>query len=66
MSLVSFHRALIVTAILFCFGFAGWEVRAWLSGGGSGAVALAAIFTALGALLIVYLVRLASILKLKE
>lgn len=64
MSLVSFHRALILTAILFCFGFAGWELRSFYAGGGDGAVVLSATFGLLGILLAFYLVRLRSILKL--
>lgn len=66
MSLVSFHRALIVTAIVFCFGYAVWELRAWIAGGGAGAAATAGIFALLGVGLIVYLARLTSILRLKE
>lgn len=66
MSLVAFHRALIVTAILFCLGFSGWELRAYYEGGGAGAAALAAVFAVLGVALVVYLMRLSSILKLEE
>jgi hypothetical protein len=67
MSLVSFHRFLIATAIVFCLGFGAWEVRAYVLGGaGPGALALGALFGVLGAGLAVYLVRLRSILKLDE
>ena len=32
MSLLPFHRLLIVVAIIFCAGFAAWELRAFLEG----------------------------------
>lgn len=66
MSLVSFHRALILTAIIFCFGFAAWELRSFYAGGGEVAVVLSATFGLLGILLTVYLSRLAAILKLDD
>jgi hypothetical protein len=64
MSLVAFHRVLILVAIAFCLGFAGWELRAWMSSG-SGLV-MAAVFAALAAALTVYLIRLRSILRLED
>ena len=61
MSLVSFHRALIITAILFCFGYAAWEFRAWAAGGGGGAAAMAALFTLLGeAISEIFLIRVVA------
>lgn len=66
MSLVSFHRSLILTAIAFCFLYAGWEVRAWLADGGSGFAWLAGVFALLGLALTVYLIRLSAILKLED
>lgn len=67
MSLVSFHRFLIATAILFCLGFGAWEVRAYVVGGaGAGALALGALFGLLGAALGLYLLRLRSFLKLED
>ena len=67
MSLIAFHRALILTAILFCLGYAWWELSAYLDGAaGTGAVALAAVFALLAIGLTGYLVRLSSILKLEE
>lgn len=66
MSLVSFHRALIVTAIMFCFAFAGWELRSYYAGGGDVAVVLSATFGLLGILLAFYLSRLTAILKLDD
>lgn len=67
MSLLSFHRVLILVAIAFCLGFSGWELRAAMSGGGgTGALLLAATFAVLAAGLTVYLVRLRSILHLED
>lgn len=66
MSLVSFHRVLILTAIVFCLGFAGWELRAYRTGGDVDAMLLSAVFGLLGIGLTVYLARLASFLKLDD
>ncbi|HUG39760.1 MAG TPA: hypothetical protein VMM12_04710 [Longimicrobiales bacterium] len=66
MSLVSFHRALILTAIVFCLGFAGWELQAYRTAGDSGALLLSAVFGLLGIGLSVYLARLAAFLKLDD
>lgn len=66
MSLISFHRALILLGILFCLLFAGWEVRAYAAGGAPLDLLLSAVFGFLGLLLTVYLARLGSILKLEE
>ena len=67
MSLLSFHRVLILVAIAFCLGFSGWELRAAMSpGGGTGALVLAAVFAVLAAGLTVYLIRLRSILQLED
>lgn len=67
MSLLSFHRFLILTAIAFCLGFAAWELRAYLhfDGGGS-AVVIAGVFAMLAVGLTAYLVRLRSILGLPD
>jgi hypothetical protein len=65
-SLVSFHRSLILVAIAFCFMYAGWELRAWLGDPSAGTPALAGIFALLGLALTFYLVRLATILKLDD
>lgn len=65
MSLVGFHRLLIASAILFCYGFAGWELyRLSTSADGSGM--LAVIFVVLGTALAFYLRRLRSILNLPD
>lgn len=67
MSLISFHRFLIVTAIAFCAGFSAWEARAYLSfDAGSTALLLAVTFGLFAVGLSVYLVRLPSILRLRD
>lgn len=58
MSLIQFHRFLIVCGILFCLGYGGWEVREFLRSGGTGALLLSACFAVLAVLLGVYLWRL--------
>jgi len=62
MSLIGFHRFLIVTAILFCLGFAGWEVWAWSATRRTSTLVLAIVFVALGVGLGLYLRRLGRIL----
>jgi hypothetical protein len=62
LSLIAFHRMLISAGILFCLGFAGWEVRAFTRTSRPGALALAVLFAALGVLLVIYLRRLNRIL----
>ena len=67
MSLVGFHRFLILAAIAFCLGFAAWQLRAFLRfDAGGGALLLAAVFAVLGAVLATYLARLRAILKLDD
>ena len=58
MSLISFHRFLIATAIVFCFGFAIWELMTWWVGGESTALLLGGTFIVLGGVLSYYLARL--------
>ncbi len=62
MNLVAFHRFLITAGIVFCFGFAVWEVRVWNATGRTSTLLLATLFALLGAGLIVYLRRLNRIL----
>ncbi len=62
MSLIGFHRFLIVTAIVFCFGFAGYEVWVWSATRSPGTLILALVFVILGAGLVAYLRRLGRIL----
>ena len=66
MSLIGFHRFLIVAAILFCLGFAGWEFKAAADGAGGPAAVLGGVFTFLGASFIFYLSRLARFLGYEE
>ena len=66
MSLISFHRFLIAAAIVFCFGFAVWELMTWWVGRAPGALLLGVTFLVLGAGLIVYLARLRSFLGVDE
>ena len=58
MSLIGFHRVLIGTAILFCFGYAGWELVLWWVTRRGASLLLGGTFLGLGALLSVYLSRL--------
>lgn len=58
MSLLQFHRLLIACGILFCLGYAGWEVRALLDGGGFASLGLAMAFGVLAFILSVYLWQL--------
>ena len=62
MSLIAFHRFLIATGIVFCFGFAIWELMTWWVGRTPGALILGLTFVALGVLLSFYLARLRRIL----
>ncbi|MDA1095696.1 MAG: hypothetical protein O3B84_00340 [Chloroflexi bacterium] len=66
MGLVSFHRFLIVTAIVFCLGYAAWEFNAGIGGAGTSAYVQGSIFALLGMSLAVYLKRLARFLGYEE
>lgn len=55
MSLIHFHRFLIVCGVLFCLGYAGWEIRSFLRTGSLGALALVVAFAGLALLLGTYL-----------
>lgn len=66
MSLVGFHRFLIVTAILFCVGFGVWELDAAAGGAGSQAFVLGSVFLLLGVGLVVYLWRLTRFLGYED
>ena len=66
MSLISFHRVLILTGIAFCLGFSAWQLFAPTAGTGAARVLLAALFFGLAVGLTVYLVRLRSILRLED
>lgn len=58
MSLIGFHRVLIASGILFCFGFAAWELVHFWVAGGSESLALGLVFVIFGVLLSFYLARL--------
>lgn len=62
MSLLPFHRLLIVTAIAFCFGFAAWL----LVTGDGGAWLLAVAFLVAGVVLAYYLARLRHFLGMDD
>lgn len=64
MSLISFHRFLIAAAIIFCGGFAIWELFAFVEGGGLSDLALAVAFGAAAAGFGYYLRNLSRFLKL--
>lgn len=66
MSLVPFHRFLIVTAIVFCAGFAVWEFVAYSRGGGTGALLIGIAFAAAAVLLGIYLAHLKRVLRLPD
>ncbi len=57
-SLIAFHRFLIATGIVFCFGFAIWELMTWWVGRTQDALVLGVVFLVLGAGLAFYLTRL--------
>lgn len=66
MSLIGFHRFLIAAAILFCFGYAAWElVHFWVAGEGR-SLALGLVFVVLGGGLSVYLARLRQYVGYRE
>lgn len=56
MSLVAFHRLLILAGIIFCAGYALWELLAFLDGAGPRSLLLALVFGA-GALGLGYYLR---------
>jgi hypothetical protein len=66
MSLVPFHRLLIATAIVFCVGFALWELAAFVDHGRIVDLALAIGFAAAGAAFGYYLRHLARLLGLSS
>ncbi len=59
-SLLTFHRALIVAAIVFCFGFAIYQVLGTSPGAGSPWIAVT--FSAIGLGFVVYLLRMQQVL----
>ncbi len=66
MSIISFHRILIATAILFCAGYGGYELVGFSREGGTGALVLGGVFLILAAGLSYYLWRLNRFLGYEE
>lgn len=66
MSLIGFHKVLIASAILFCLGFGGWRLAAFLRGGGTADLLVALLSAAAAVSLGVYLAKLGSILGRRE
>ena len=54
MSLKAFHIVFVALSSLLCFGFAGWSVNQYRSGGGGGSLALGLAAAAAGVALLVY------------
>jgi hypothetical protein len=65
-SLIAFHRFLISAGIVFCAGFAAWEVRAFTQTSRPGSLILAVVFAILALALVIYLRRLNRILGLES
>jgi hypothetical protein len=66
MSLIGFHRFLIAAAIVFCAGYALWELLRVADGGGLRSVALVVAFSAAALGFGYYLRHLGRILRLPE
>jgi hypothetical protein len=66
MSLINFHRVLIAAAILFCAGYACWELLAFTRSGGNGSLVISGVFFVLAAALSFYLWRLKRILGIED
>lgn len=58
MSIITFHRFLITTAIVFCGVFAGWEFVRFSREGGTLELTLGITFSVLAVALVYYLVNL--------
>ena len=66
MSLINFHRVLIVAAIVFCAGYGAFELSGFTKGGGNASLAMSGVFFVLTALLSYYLWRLKRFLGVDE
>lgn len=66
MSLIDFHRLLIATGILFCSGFGGWQLVAYLRDGGGGHLAVGVASAVAAVALGVYLALLGRILGRRD
>ncbi|MBI4538622.1 MAG: hypothetical protein HY704_03820 [Gemmatimonadetes bacterium] len=62
MSLIWFHRLLISTAIVFCVGFAAWEIFAFRQTGSAWLLLFALLFLGAAAALAIYLRNLRRVL----
>ncbi len=62
MSIIGFHKFLISTAIVFCAGFAAWQMRGFASSGNVGMLALGVAFALAASGLAYYLANLARFL----
>ena len=56
--MITFHRFLITTAIIFCVVFAAWSATAYQRNGGAGTLALGVAFAAAAIALGYYLKNL--------
>jgi len=66
MSLISFHRLLIATAILFCGGFAVWELLRFREEPEVATLLIALAFAVAAGTLGYYLRHLSRILRLRD
>jgi hypothetical protein len=57
LSLRSFHVFFIAVSIALSAWVGAWGIASWREGGGASGLALAVLFLALGAVLLVYFVR---------
>jgi len=66
LSLILFHRFLIVCAILFCAGFALWEINAYTNDQATSRILIAVVFLVFAGALGWYLKHLRRMLNLPE
>lgn len=66
MSLIGFHKVLIASGILFCLGFGGWRLAAFLRDGAGGDLLVVTASALAAAGLGVYLAKLDEILDRRE
>ena len=66
MSLISFHRILIVAAILFCAGYGVYELSAFTKGAGNGSLVISGFFFVCTVGLSYYLWHLKRFLGVEE